>query len=132
MGLQERCHKQQVEDEQVALGVPLDLPAEAGRFLVHLQPTWQHLAVHEELESLQLPAGHLQAALAPALQQQQQSQTLLPSPGCSRSADLQLIEISVQQHPLGQQHGCVGCVNKFSNVVPGLATLQALQDGSYR
>jgi hypothetical protein len=92
--------------------------------------------VNEELSALQLPAGYLQAALAASLQHQQLAQqqelALLPSPGCSCFVDVQLIDVGIEQHPMGQQYGCVGCVNKFSNVIPSLAELQAHQDGSFR
>jgi hypothetical protein len=122
--------QQQQKEEQVAYAVPLDLRAEAQRFLVYLQPGWQLAAVHEDFSALQLPAGHLQAALAPALEQQHH--TLLPESGCCCSVDLQLVDVSVEQHPSGEQHGCVACVNMFSNVLPGLATLHAQQDGNCR
>jgi hypothetical protein len=82
----------------VAYGVPLDLRAEAQRILVYLQPRWQLVAVREDFNALQLPAGHLQAALAPALEQQHR--ILLPEPGCCCCVDMQLVDISVEQHPL--------------------------------
>jgi hypothetical protein len=120
--------QQQQQEEQVASGVPLDLLPEAERFLVKFQPTWK--LVDEDFNALQLPAGYLQAALAPALEQQHRM--LLPEPGCCCCVDLQLVDVSVEQHPLGQQHGCVACVKMFSNILPGMATLQTQQDGSCR
>jgi hypothetical protein len=123
--------EQQQGSAAVASSIPPDLSADAGTFLVALQPSWQPVAVCEGFTSLQLPAEQLQAALAEALPAgHQQQQLLLPAPGCSCDVDLQLVAISHQTHPLNQRHGSVGRVQQLSNVIEGGAVLQAQQDGS--
>jgi hypothetical protein len=128
--------KQRHDVTAVASSVPPDLPADAGTFLVALQPRLQPVTVQEGFTALQLPAEQLQAALAEAVlagqqqQQQQQAQSLLPAPGACCMVDLQLIAVSLEAHPKGQEHGSVGCVQQLSNVIEGGAVLQALQDGS--
>jgi hypothetical protein len=122
----------------LASSVPPDLSPAAGTFLISLQPNWQPVQIDESLSFLQLPASHLLASLGlnvSAGQQQQQSlqerrQALLPAPGASCAVDLQLVVVSVQDHPLGQGQGWVGAVQRLSNVIEGGATLQAQPDGN--
>lgn len=118
--------------------MPPDLGPAAGAFLVALQPSWQQIVIDEGFSCLHLPASHLLAALSAAVtagqhQQQQpgdKASSLLPGPGLSCAVDLQLVAVTVEGHPLVQQHGCVGAVQQLSNVMEGAAVLQAQPDCS--
>jgi hypothetical protein len=110
-----------------ASSVPPNLGPDDGTFLVSLQPSWQPIHIDESFMFLQLPASHLLASLeADSFGEHQQ----LLAPGACCAVDLQLVVVSVQAHPLGQGHGCVGAVQRLSNVIEGGATLQAQPDGS--
>jgi hypothetical protein len=123
----------------VASSVPPDLSPAAGPFLVSLQRSWQPFKVSNSFASLHLPASQLKAGQAADVQSQQHLhagdavQRMLPAAGSFCVVDLQLVAVSVESHPLDQGHRAMACVQQLSNVIDGVAVLQALPDGqTYR
>jgi hypothetical protein len=149
------CCEQDVPDApfnvpQVHSGVLKDLDKDeqlddrSSKFCVAL-PKFQRISVDLNCSSIELPAPYLQARLASVQQQaiKQQQQLLqqgaawaelLPcSSGSAMTVDVQLVWLSVEQHPQGLDAvGIVGVVQRLSKIIPGCGELTADGHGHYR